>query len=405
MHTIAESYVKLGLHLGKHDNDYVDAYFGPGKLKKETEAEEKKLPQIRESAHRLIEKLSGVTLPNTDATLTLRRKNLLTMLRSLAARVELLEGKKMTFDQESQAIYDAVSPSFPDEHYEDILKQLETLLPGETPLADRFNAFKRQFEIPAAKLDAVLNAAISEGRKRTKARIQLGENENFNLEYVKNKPWGAYNWFKGDGKSVIQVNTDRPLTIDRALDLASHEGYPGHHVYYCTIERKLYKENGWVEWSLYPLFSPISLLAEGTANFGIQVAFPGENRIKFEKEVLFPLAGLDPATADRYYDVLKLTSRLSFAGNEAARRFIDGVISEEESVAQLMKFSLMSEEGARQRLRFIKRYRSYVINYNLGKQMVTKYIEKKGGTQDQPEKRWQEFIKLLSAPLLPGDIK
>ena len=49
-------------------------------------------------------------------------------------------------------------------------------------------------------------------------------------------------------------------------------------------------------WSsrVYPLFSPQSLIAEGTANYGIQVTFPGDERVEFEEKVLFPAAGLDP---------------------------------------------------------------------------------------------------------------
>jgi hypothetical protein len=54
------------------------------------------------------------------------------------------------------------------------------------------------------------------------------------------------------------------------------------------------KDRGWTEFSIYPLFSPQSLIAEGTANFGIEVAFPGAERVAFEQRVLFP-AGLSSA--------------------------------------------------------------------------------------------------------------
>jgi hypothetical protein len=402
---IAESYVKLAFHVGKYDKDYVDAYFGPEHLKQAVQSEEKTLARIKSSAAILIEELGKVDIPISDEMFLLRRKNLLRMLQSLHARVEFLEGKTFSFDQESLAIYDAVSPSLPDEHFEAILKELDALLPGKEPLVERVNAYRQQFVIPPDKLDAVFKAAVAEGRKRTKVHIPLLDTEDFILEYVKDKPWGAYNWFKGNAVSLIQVNTDLPVTIDRAIDLACHEGYPGHHVYFCLIEQNLYKEKGWVECSIYPLFSPISLMAEGTANFGIQVAFPGKERVKFEKEVLFPLAGLDPSKADRYYKVQELTAKLSFAGNEAARLFIDGKIDGQLAVERLMKFRMMGKERAEKYLDFIKRYRAYVINYNLGLKMVKEYIEKRGGTDDQPEKRWQEFKKLMSAPLLPSDLK
>ncbi len=57
---------------------------------------------------------------------------------------------------------------------------------------------------------------------------------------------------------VDQVNTDLPVYIDRAVDLACHEGYPGHHVYNALLEKHLVRDRGWVEFSIYPLFSPQS---------------------------------------------------------------------------------------------------------------------------------------------------
>ena len=109
--------------------------------------------------------------------------------------------------------------------------------------------------------------------------------EHFTVEYVTNKSWSGYNWYQGGFRSLIQVNTDLPIYIDRAVDLACHEGYPGHHVYNALLEQHLVKARGWLEFSVYPLFSPQSLIAEGTANYGIEVAFPGRDRIAFEQEV------------------------------------------------------------------------------------------------------------------------
>ena len=71
------------------------------------------------------------------------------------------------------------------------------------------------------------------------------------------------------------MNTDLPIFIDRAIDLACHEGYPGHHVYNALLEKNLMRDRGGSEFSVYALFSPQSLIAEGTANYGIEVAFLG----------------------------------------------------------------------------------------------------------------------------------
>ena len=175
------------------------------------------------------------------------------------------------------------------------------MLSGTGDVSGRLERYKQLFVIPKEKLDTVFKAAIAEGRRRTLQHIALPSTERFTVEYVNNKPWSGYNWYKGNCFSVIQVNTDLPIFIDRAVDLACHEGYPGHHVYNMLMEKNLFRERGWMEFSVYPLFSPQSLIAEGSANFGIEVALPGDERVHFERDVLFPIAGLDPSKAEEYY--------------------------------------------------------------------------------------------------------
>ena len=112
-------------------------------------------------------------------------------------------------------------------HFQGILDRLETALPGEGPLAERVEAFRQRFVIPRDRLDAVFTAAIDECRRRTREHVALPPGESFTVEYVTGKSWSGYNWYKGGFHSLIQVNTDLPIFIDRAIDLACHEGYPG----------------------------------------------------------------------------------------------------------------------------------------------------------------------------------
>ena len=210
----------------------------------------------------------------------------------MSARVRMLKGERLSFDEESKALYDAVAPH----HDEKTLSgrssiTLEKRFPGSGPLVDRYDAWRRAFVIPRDKLDTVFQAAIAACRERTAAHVKLPAGESFTVEYVTGKSWSGYNWYQGNFRSLIQVNTDLPIYIDRAVDLACHEGYPGHHVYNALLEQHLVKDRGWLEFTVYPLFSPQSLIAEGTANYGIEVAFPGPSRIEFERSKLFPLAG------------------------------------------------------------------------------------------------------------------
>ena len=186
-----------------------------------------------------------------------------------------------------------------------------------------------------------------------------------------------------------------------AVDLGCHEGYPGHHVLNGLLEQRLTRARGWIEFSVYPLYSPQSFIAEGTANYGIDLAFPGPEKAAFEARSLYPLAGLPPAEAERYDQLQKATKDLATARITIAQLFLDGRIGEPEALHLLQKYQLVSEARAKQSLAFIKGYRSYVINYGLGERMVADDVE----SYPAPLPRWKRFEQIISQPTLPSDLK
>jgi hypothetical protein len=156
-----------------------------------------------------------------------------------------------------------------------------------------------------------------------------------------------------------------------------------------------------VEYAVYPLFSPQSLIAEGSANYGIDMAFPGEERTRYERDSLFPLAGLDTSLALTNGTVREIVTALNYARNEVARRYLEGAIDSAGARALVERFWLVTPEAAAKTVRFIDDYRSYVINYNLGRDLVAGWVERQGASADA---RWRAFHSLLSSPRLPGDL-
>jgi len=282
--------------------------------------------------------------------------------------------------------------------YDPVLAEIDALLPGPGSLTERFTAFKSQSVIPRDRLQPVFDAAIAECRARTVRRIALPADESFTMAFVSDKPWSGYNYYQGGSKSRIEINADLPIYTERAIDLGCHEGYPGHHVYNALLEKTFVTDRGWVEMSVYPLYSPMSFVAEGSANYGIDLAFPGDEGTAFERAVLYPLAGLDPSTADRKAQLGRLTRRLARAEYTIADAYLAGRIGREEALAQLTKYTLAEPARAAQRLRFIDTYRSYIINYGLGRDVVQAWVERQG-----PD-RWGAMETLLASQILPGDL-
>jgi len=400
--SLARDYLYLELSMVKHDPAHVDAYFGPEEIREAAVADALELSDIDRRAIELESSL--LELPDGQSLQSARIDGLKRRLTALRTRIALQSGENISFDEESKRLFAATAPDYDAAHYQTILDDIDALLEttgDDLDLPARVAEFRNQFVIPPEKLGAVFDAAIAECRRRTLSHIELPEHESFTVEYVTDKPWSGYNWYQGDAISLIQINTDLPIFINRAVDLGCHEGYPGHHTFNTLLEEKLVDEEGWLEFSLYPLFSPQSLVAEGSGNYGIELAFPGNERIDFEVSVLFPLAGIDTTEAQRYYELQALLAKLNYAGNEAARDYLNNDISRDQAIEWLIKYSLSDPDRAKQRTEFFDAYRSYVINYNLGKDLVARYVEANGA--DQAE-RWRRFEALLSTPVTAADL-
>ena len=395
---IARDYVALILEIGEREEGYVDAYYGPPEWQAAAKANPREIPQLIQGAASLTDRLNAVSTAGADPAVAQRKAYLLAHVSAAAARLRMLSGQTMSFADEAEALFGIRPELRPLSSYDPVLAEIDALLPGSGSLADRVIEFKSHYVIPKDRLQVVMDAAIAECRRRTARHIALPANENFTLAFVGDKPWSGYNYYQGNSQSKIEINADFPIYTERAIDLGCHEGYPGHHVYNALLEKTFVDERGWVEMSVYPLFSPMSFVAEGSANYGIDLAFPGDEGTDFEREVLFPLAGLDPSTAGKKAQLQALTRRLARAEYTIADAYLAGRIDRDTAIEQLMKYSLADRAKATQRLRFIDTYRSYILNYGLGRDVVQAWVERQG-----PD-RWAAMETLLSSQILPVDI-
>ena len=403
---IAEEYVRLVLQVGQYDSAVVDAYFGPEEWKP-NEQKAAIFPEetLVNSANDLLSKCKTL-LESKSPNLDIRRVEMLQkQLIALRTKVQMIGGKTYSFDEEAALLYDAEPPFYPLSYFDKLLDEMDQLLNGDAVLSSRYTKFMEQFIIPKNMLDSVFSVATAESRAITKQYLDLPTQENFVLEYLNDKVWSGYNYYQGDSQSLIQINTDFPIHIDRAIDLASHEGYPGHHIYMMLLDQNLVNTKGWMEYSVYPLFSPLSFISEGSANYGIDMVFPGEKRLAFERDVLFPIIGISKMKAEKFHKVQELKAKLKYAENEIARRYLNGIIGREAAVGMIETYLLFSPKKAIQRLNFIETNRSYVINYNLGRDQVAKHMKLSGADPELPEKRWQIFKELLSNPYSSSTLK
>ena len=400
---MAARYVQLQLAIGKHEDGYIDAYYGPKAWATAAAADARDLPALRAAVAAERAALAGLSAPLAgDALQTRRLRFIDNMLAAADTRLRMMAGERLRFADEARGLFAVDVHPRPLSAFDPVLADIDRLVPGPGSLTDRVTALRNASNVPIARVRPFFEAAIAACRARTLAHIALPADESFTLELVTGKTWGGYNYYQGGYHSLIQLNTDQPARLSRGLDLGCHEGYPGHHVLNTLIEENLVKRRGWIEHTVQPLYSPQALLAEGSANYGVELAFPGAEKTAFETAILAPLAGIDPALARRNAALAALLDQLADVPTTIAQLYLDGEIDRARAIALTRQYSLVDAARAAKTIAFAEQYRSYVINYSLGQAMVRHYVERVGGSD--AKKRWAAFAALLSQPVLPADL-
>lgn len=387
--SIAVDYISVCFELEKHEPGLVDAYFGPPELRSLIEETGKKpvaeiLSQIDDILLQLEENIF-----DEDRSAFLSKQ--FTALQTIANR---LNGKSYTFLEETELLYDIKPQMVPESHYQEALDAIDRLLPGSGSIAERLEGFQKQLIIPEDKVLEMFTLASEEARKRTKEFLPLPEEEKFEIQLVTGKPWSGYNWFKGKSTSLIELNVDLPRRADQLIPLMTHEGYPGHHTELSMRERLLYHEKNYLEYSIYPLYSPMSVISEGYADLGEEILFTDQEAASFMRDTILPELEIELFNIDTWLKIKTALADLKSVAGNAAILLLEENRSEDEVFEYIRKYALLDEESARKRIDFIKTYRGYIFNYHYGYELLKHYFENKNLRS--------EILGFLSEPAYPS---
>jgi hypothetical protein len=394
LNKLAEDYVRLALAIDRHDPGFVDAYCGPAAWREEAAAGEPvPLAELAARTDRLRTALAA------QDSLFPRVRFLDAQLRAFATRLRLLRGETLPFAEEVAGLYDHLPRWYPEEALAETHRQLEAVLPGSGPLAPRLRAWEERFVVPAARILPLFEAAAEVCRERTRDFLPLPEAEGVELALVRDRPWGAYNWYLGAGRSRIEINTDLPRRADDVLHYVAHEAYPGHHTELTIKDLVLAHGQGQVEYFVYPLYTPQSLIAEGGADLGVELLFSPAEEEAFYRERLLPQAGMAGEQAALLIGVNRLRGVLEHANGNAALLLFERGAGDAEATAYLERWGLLSAEQAAKKVAFIRAYRGYVFNYRVGYELLRAFIT---GGEASFEARRERYRHLWTSPATPG---
>lgn len=389
-----QAYIQLALMIERHQPGYVDAYFGPPEWREEANAGE--LPSVAV----LKEKVDALAaaVEADDRFVGQRRDFLSRQVRAMRTSLRLLAGEAPPLEEEVKNLYD-ITPTWTDEAiFEEAHRTLNELLPPGDSLIERLEQRKKASEVSVGPESPLLQEVVAELRRRTQARFPLPPEETFEIAFVRDKPWGGYNWYLGNLRSHIDLNVSIPINITRLVDLIAHEAYPGHHTELSIKEAELVRKQGWLEHTLVILNSPSCVIAEGIATRALATLMREEELVAWNAAELFPRAGLGHLDAGREQAIETARSNLRSVSANATFLLLDRHIDEAEILAYLQRYGLETEQEAARTLNFIKYARSYTFTYDFGGWLLDDLFA-------TAHERDYWFKRLLSEAVTPSQVR
>ncbi len=389
-----DRYLELGLRSGRHLDGLVDAYYGPAALAERVDDESlRPLPALVADARSLVADLDAGDGDLDDR----RRRWLRAQAAGLHTALRKLAGEDVAFLDEVEQCY-GVRPAFVE--YEELAAAhaaLDEVLPGSgssaASLAERYDAWRTTHLIPADRLPDVVHTLAEAFRERTAERFGLPEGEVIDFELVSDQPWSGFNYYEGGLRSRVAINVDLPVSSTAIGHLIAHEAYPGHHTEHCRKEVGLVRRQGWLEESIFLVGTPQCLLAEGLADLAID-ALLGPDHEPILAELLHPL-GVRYDT-EVVAAIARAGEALAAVRGNVAILLHDRGASEDDAVAELERWGLLSHERAVKSLAFLTHptWRAYVFCYVAGLPLCRSWVD--GDVA--------RFERLLSEQFVPADL-
>jgi hypothetical protein len=358
--TIVERYLKLGLRLGRHVEGLVDSYAGPPELAAAVDAEPLRDPgDLASDAEQLLGELDDSWLRD--------------QVRGVHTCAAFMAGGPGSYADEVEGSY-GVRPAHTDESvFEAAHAELDGLLPGDGPLAERYESWRQSITVPPDRIESTVAGLIEEARAWTRGIVDLPDGEGVDLEVVRDRAWLAFCEYRGGLRSKISVNADLPISAFELLHVTCHETYPGHHVERACKDDVLVRGRGLLEETIVMVPTPQSLVSEGIAELGSELllASEGGGRLGAVLEDAGIELDLGHALA-----VWRAMEPCRWAEVNAALMLHQDGASEADTREYLQRWGLMPAEYAAHILRFMSEptSRTYVINYSAGRSLCGAWV-------------------------------
>lgn len=366
-----DRYLELGLALGRHVDGLVDAYFGPPALAERVTASRLPSPaRLAEDARRLLADIDH------DGLGPDRRHWLAAQVRGLHTTARRLAGEAIGYSDEVEACY-GVRPQWVEEdELAEAHRRLDAALPGSGTIGERLIGWRETQAVPVDRLGPAVMSLADDLRERTQRLFGLPEGEHVDFDLTTDKPWSGFNYYLGDLRSRVSINTDLPVLSTNLAHLVAHEAYPGHHTEHTRKEAGLVRQRKQVEETIFLVGTPQCLLAEGLADLGLEVVVSGD-----AAEVAAMAAGhLKPLGIPFDEEVVAAVGRagdgLSRVRGNVALLLHERGGSVDDAVAYAERWALLPRNRAEKLVQFLtdETWRAYMTCYVEGLPLCRSFV-------------------------------
>ena len=322
-------------------------------------------------------------------------------MNSLKMRTEMLLGAQFSFQEMTRGLYGLTAPEYPEEMFADVLDELNQVLPGKGSLLERVESFRQKMVVPSNKLAATMTSAVEAFHDIAVERMGITKDSAPRLSfygfgphrkgleldgYVYDWEWDRINW-------EIVFSTDHAFAIDDIISFSCHEVEPGH-LTFIGLRTKAAYENGCPELAVIAQFNESSAFIEGAARMSIDLCLPGEELFAFERDLLFPLAGIDKGLAECLPAWHKFRKATNFAKLVLERNRWDGKWSKEEGIAWMKQYMLAPPQDCAALVDHLAADPGHFVAHDYSREVITNYVYDKEPTW---EGRWKLYRELSMA--------
>ena len=166
-------YARLSFAIERHIPGFIDAYLGPEDTRAALDPDDPAgAPPTPKSLVTMARELLA-RIPSLDATEG--RKGYLTkQVEAMLTTARRVAGEEIPYRDEVRLLFDVEPVATPEGIYDAAISDLDTLIPGTGPIAERMVSWRQGYAIPPETARRLVDVILPELRSRTEEFVDLG---------------------------------------------------------------------------------------------------------------------------------------------------------------------------------------------------------------------------------------